>query len=314
MTSVMCRDIRESSKGRPEEDFTRKDLERCIAPLVGFDRVHVLVRPAPDALAERKERRKVWESYIAAWNKKVCPKLPVQIFYDLYSTRQGPCADWWRNICLAFQDKEVQRVDYFHVDIVDLDPPGTAISQLQKFIDKANAQLYDLLLGNEEFFTLADANPGFEPFLVPKSVASKDGPRERIDIRKNRLEAFAVLLLQALFPGTFAEFVRLRNDPNHAPSVRTGVFSLSRRLFEAFRAERGTMLPYGGTIQLLLCALIRSRFGSQAFDVGEHFVGRIKTKAEDPTGYGFEHQLSRIEFVLRNEHAYYCRKYLELQL
>lgn len=301
----VCLDIRGSS---PQSYLDR--VLKLIDGLTGFDHIFLLARPPSGGLEERRKHEEAWQAAVQNWKGRC----RLVLHYDLCSTRQGPCDDWWRNIWLAFQNEQVEQVIYFPVDLTNLDPPAERADLLQTFIDKATSGAYDLLLGNSEAFTPADVTATFEPFPVPKAVACEDGPSERTDIRKNRLEACAVLILQSLFPKTFADFLSIRDDPHHDPSVRTGFFSLSRELFEAFVKERGTMLPYAGTIQLLLCALIRSRVGAKPFRIGEHFIGRLKHGAEDPTGFSLEHQLLRIEFVIRNEHAYYTRKYPGLPL
>lgn len=297
--------------------YVRRMLEFGLGQLKGFAGVYLLIRPGRKlTLADRRTRKEVWDQAVETWQKQAKPGFAVDFRYDLWSTLGGPCSDWWLNIWRAFQHDDVDRIIYLPVDVLDLvDPPcGSPDGRLQDFIDRANAGDVDLLLGNYECVTdVADARKRGKPniFLLPSDEA---GTGMRKDIRKNLLETATLNEMWAAFPQTTACYCGLRTDPMHDPHPRTGWFSLSRRLYEDFVRERVSMLPYAGTVQLLLCALVQTRRGEQRFTVAEQFIGRLKQHPEPFDDFGFAHQLARIRFVVENERAYWSRRHPRLPL
>ncbi|MEE9370429.1 MAG: hypothetical protein V3W45_03055, partial [Sedimentisphaerales bacterium] len=287
-------------------------LDPVIVPLHGFDQLRILVHADNVSLKERKRRKKNWKSTIGNWRNKTKTKIPTEVFYDVYGTPTGCCEDWFKNMWLAYQDKQLDKIIYLPFDIAFMAPAGKAHKGLQDFVDMAKQSDIDLLLGTYEAETDTTGAPD-DTFLIGTANA---GSAPRKDIRKNLLEEFAIVELWSAFPRTMLEFCRQRSDAIHKPVPRTGFFALSRRLYEAFigRPWRSTMLPWAGTVQLLLCAFILTRKGVASYRVTEQFVGKLKQGPESFAQYGHAHQRERIAFVLADERHYWSRLFPGLEL
>ena len=76
------------------------------------------------------------------------------------------------------------------------------------------------------------------------------------------------------------------------------------------------MLPWAGTVQLLLCAIIQTRCPGvpREYSVAEHFVTTIRQPPEEWRSYALAHQLSRIAYVIEDERHYWSRQYPDLAL
>ena len=178
--------------------------------------------------------------------------------------------------------------------------------RIQEFINEANQKDIDLLLGTYEART--DTSGAIDDiFLLPRSKAVTNS---RQDIRKNLLEELTVVELWSAFPMSMSWFCKQRTDPTHKPVPRTGFFGLSRRLFQEFidRPRRPTMIPWAGTVQLLLCAVIRTRECKQKYKVAEKFVGKLKQSPEAFSEYGLAHQRERIAYTIADERHYWSRQ------
>ncbi len=320
MIRALLLDIRSSRPGR----YIKELLEPMVRPLGGFELVCLLVHAAAVSLEKRREQEAKWKSEVEHWQQESGAAFEVRVFYDVYGSPTGPCQDWFKNMWLAFQDSRVERIIYLPVDITYMAPPcASPDSRLQGFIDKANDSGVDLLIGTYEAETdvtrakdRADRDPAKDDvFLLP---ATKAGGGSRGDIRKNFLEAFTIDVLWSAFPRSMHWFCSERIDADHHPTPRTGFFSLSRRLFEEFvnRPRRPTMLPWAGTVQLLLCAIIQTRHPDvpEKYEVAEHFVTRIKQPPEGWGSYSLAHQLLRIAYVVEDERHYWSRRYPDLPL
>lgn len=295
-------------KGQDPNGIIEKILDPIIAPLGGFSQLRIFIYGAGNAnLAERQQREKRCQSAIDDWKKQEERGFESSIFYDVYGATMGPCQVWFKNIWLAFQDPKVQRIVYLPYDITYMIPQiisGKADARLQRFIDSANTENVDLFLGNYECLTeVTKANNN--NFLVEKNMI---GRGKRKDIPKNFLEHFTVLELNTSFPESMKWFSQKRSDVTHTPHPRTGFFSLSRRFYEEFIKSRSTMMPWAGTVQLLICAVMLSREGKKEFKVVEQFVTELEEPSASFVGYGSGHQRQRIAFVIANECHYWSRK------
>lgn len=289
-------------------------LEPLVIPLKGFDKLQI--RLYPDTYAKLEDRQKKEHDFkcsIEEWSMNQGLKYDVDISCDVEGIAQGPCHIWYKNIVVAFQDNKIDRIVYLPFDITFMVPKadiGKNVKKLQHFIDRANEGEVDLLLGSYESSTdvtlAADNN-----FLID-NVAAGEGNRK--DIPKNFLEDFTILELQRNFPGCMAWFRKQRTDPSHQPKPRTGFFSLSRGLYDQFKEDRGIMKPWAGTVQLLICAAIRTREGKDRFTVAEQFVADLEESPASWDGYGAAHQRLRIEFVIADEREYWSRKLPQVTL
>jgi len=302
-------------RGQDPKKYIDMILDPVIVPLHGFDQLKLLVHADNVSLQERKHRKENWKSMIENWWNKEKPKIQLEVFYDVYGTPTGCCEDWFKNMWLAFQDEKLDRIVYLPYDIAFMDPPapvGQAHEGLQRFIDVANQPDIDLILGTYE----AETNTASAPDDIFLISTKKAGNSPRQDIRKNLLEEFTIVELWRTFPRTMSEFCKLRDDPVHKPVPRTGFFALSRRLYDAFvgRPWRPTMLPWAGTVQLLLCALVLTRKGSGNYKVAERFVGKLKQGPESFAQYGHAHQRERIAYVIADEHHYWSRLFPNVEL
>ena len=68
------------------------------------------------------------------------------------------------------------------------------------------------------------------------------------------------------------------------------------------------MKPWAGTVQLLICAAMRTREGTKTFKIAEQFVAELDEPRVSWDAYGPAHQRLRIEFVVADEAAFWSRK------
>ena|GEM_PF-5076673 len=302
-------------RGRDSDEYISTVLAPIIARLNGLSQVQILIHPQNVSLVERRQEEDRWQSSINTWSTHAARGFATATFYDVYGTPAGPCEDWFKNMWLAFQDSDIQRIVYLPFDIAYMVPPAspqTTDGRLQSFIDRANKDEIDLLLGTYESSTQVAEATG-KNFLVETRMA-RTGSRR--DIPKNLLEDFTMLELWRAFPESTGWFCEKRNDPQHKPKPRTGFFSVSRRLYQEFvdRPRRPTMMPWAGTVQLLICAVVRTREGKRSFRVAEEFVSDLREPAASFAQYGVAHQRERIAYVISDERHYWSRLLPQLPL
>jgi hypothetical protein len=292
--------------------FTNKILS-VIAPLKGFYQLRILIHGESIDLGNRRKKEVLWRSEIGKWHTKKKRKFAIDLFYDVYGTSTGCCEDWFKNIWLAFQNEDVERIVYLPYDVVYMDPKvnkSKADPRLQHFINEMNESSIDLLLGT------------YEISAKNTDCGSKAGSGPSLEIRKSILEAYTVSKIWQFFPESMDWFYGHRNNSQRNPIPRTGFFGLSRSLFEKFiqRRHRPTMLPWTGTVQLLVCAILFNRLrekegkDQKKFKIAEKFVANLKHPAESFMNYDYRHQLRRIAFVIEDEADYWSEQVRELGL
>jgi hypothetical protein len=311
MSTALLLDTRSSSP----TGYIERVLDPAIAHLRGFDLLQLLIHAENVSLKQRQGKEGAWRAAVAQWGDSDKLECVANVFYDVYGVPTGPCEDWFKNIWLAFQDPNIDRIVYLPIDVKDMIPPPTPRKpdeRLQRFIDEANSVQVDLMLGTYDVTTpTSDAKD--DTFLTKPDRA---GGGSRSGIRKNYLEYFTIMTLWSQFPQTMSWFCNQRTDPERKPVPRTGFFGLSRRLYEEFtsRPRRWTMAPWAGTVQLLLCAAIRTREKKESYEVGEWYVGELTQDAEPFSAYPAAHQVERIAYVIADERHYWSRLLPSLRL
>jgi len=310
MATVLLVDYKNQNLNRVIENI----LEPMIILLKGFDKLIIRFWPVHgEPLEEQQVREHKFNLDINDWRKNLGLKFEVEISCDVGGLPQGPCHIWFKNIVTAFQDPKVQRVIYLPYDITFMEPkavPGKPDRRLQSFIDRANKDDIDLLLGSYECSTdVGDAD--VNNFLIDKALAGKG---KRKDIPKNFLEDLTILELERSFPNCMSWFHQQRNDPRLKPKPRTGFFSLSKRLYEQFINDRKIMKPWAGTVQLLICAAMRTHVGNKIFKIAEQFVAELSEPSTSWCDYRHAYQRLRIEFVIADEREFWSRKLPQVPL
>lgn len=306
-------------RGLDPNVYIEEFLDPIIKRLVGFNQIRILTYGTENvSFADQQEKDNNWQGAIGAWgvlNKRDVKVLP----YDARGfSPSGPCEVWFKNMCLAFGDDSVDHIVYFPWDItyMVLNNQGRC-QNLQAFIDQVNAGDIDLLLGTYEAATdVVEARQRNVEncFLVEttKAVAewNAGSKRRRTDIPKNFLEDFTILELCTEFPKSMKWFYQQRIDSEHKPKPRTGFFGLSRHLFEEFasRPYRPTMMPWAGTVQLLICAAVRTLEGKKTFQVDERFISGLEEPPLSFDDYRVAHQRERIAYVIADERHYWTRQ------
>lgn len=294
-------------KSQNLEKIIKEILTPIIALLTGFDKLQILLYPAMNEnIKEQQQKELRFRAMLERWRRKLGLKWEVDVSCDVKGLPQGPCHIWFKNIRSAFRDPDVDRIIYLPYDITFMVPraiPGKTDKRLQGFINRAIQDDIGVLFGSYECST--DVSRSVDNnFLIDKSKLS--GGRRK-DIAKNFLEDFTVLELERNFPNCMVWFNQQREDVCHKPKPRTGFFSFNRHFYEQFVKDRRMMKPWAGTVQLLLCAAMRTREGKNQFKLFEQFVAELE---ESPTffgGYGPAHQRLRIEFVIADEREYWVR-------
>jgi hypothetical protein len=305
--TILLLDTRSADPGT----YVASVVEGVIEPLRGFDRLGLLVHADQGlSLGQRQEERAAWKAALDEWRVRKRPPFGADVFCDVDGTPVGCCEDWNKNIWRAFQDPEGRRIIYLPYDIMFMLPPaaaGAADPRLQAFIDRCNRGDADLLLGTYESTTAA-AGACENNFLVPTALS---GEGRRKDIPKNMLEDFTVLELWIRFPETMRWFVQGRTDRCHPPKPRTGFFGLGRGLYELFYRRKGlpNMLPWEGTVQLLICARMFTEAGMGDFKVAEHFVADLDEPRCAYDAYRVGEQRIRAAFVIAVEALWWSRNF-----
>ncbi|MDP6542417.1 MAG: hypothetical protein QGH60_00415 [Phycisphaerae bacterium] len=316
------------------QEYMDKVVDKIIRPLTGFSRLNILVHAENKlSISQRQDKAALWQEALRNSKTYRKPGLWTTVLYDVEGTPTGPCEDWFKNMFYVFQDPGIQRVLYLPYDICFIKKRaqrGGSKKGLQDFIDRWARRDLDLLLGTYKAKThVTEAKE--DNFLVPTARAGK---RDRSDIPKNVLEDFAVLETWTRFPRCARWFSQTRTDAGHDPKYRTGFFAVSRDLYEAFRSRRRreTMLPWAGTVQLLIFAAMCARAvqakairgktivppGMTArtprydFKAGEHFVADIFEPGDRLSHYTVREQRERIAFVLAAEAHWWNCYYPEL--
>ncbi len=308
MITALLLDIR----GKDPNEYIEQVLDPIGKHLKGFKRLKIFVQ----ASHLREDQLTEWKDAIDAWKKRENRYFTLDVFYDKDGVPTGPCEVWWKNIRLAFNEPEVTRIIYLPYDVCYLEPPTAgSYSRLQSFIDKANDESPDLLLGNYDVWSEPGApEANARTFMVSPHVTPSG--RCKYHIRKRILEDCTLAELWSLFPKSMEWFCRRRSNQDVRPTPRTGFFSLSRTLYTEFtrRRHRPSMLPWAGTVQLLLCAAVNSRLAKStthsavSYKVEEDWIGKLKQPPEPFDHYVFSHQLARIKYVLRDEHEYWTHQ------
>ena len=296
------------------EDFPDATLD-VLAHLRGFDNLRIFIH-GEEKLSpkQRKRRARAFARAVKEWQRTSSPPFGVTLFYDSLGVSAGCCSDWQKNMWLAWENPKVERIIYLPYDVAYMKcSTKKKIRILQSFIDKANRGESDLLLGT--YTAVTDVRKAMDGnFLVSNPVALTHAKANRDyyrqDIPKNALEDHTCLELQRQFPNCMAWFIAQRTDATRPPIPRTGWFSVSRRLYDAFvsRTRRAGMAPWAGTVQIILCAGMNTLAGNADFRIDEHFVGDIKEPPSSFGSYGVKHQSERISYVIRDEMAYWSHE------
>jgi len=264
----------------------------------------ILITSTEVPLAVREESRKRWLHEIDKWQSSHRPQFVLDVFFDLYGVSCGCCSEWWKNIWRCFAAPGPDRLVYFPYDITYLAPsPGMANPGLQEFIDRMNDSDVDLLMGT---YKLAPQGG----WAFEQTEPEKSGPGDSTlsaPLRKHLLETYTISRLWERFPQCMRWYCSRRAGAQGDPIPRTGFFGLTGRLFDAFvgREGRHTMLPWTGTVQMLICAIMHNRVKGGTFNIAEQCIGTLRHSYEPLTDYEYRHQIRRVAFVIADEADYW---------
>jgi len=314
MTTTLLLDYR----GLDPNTYVGNVLDPIIKRLSRFSKLQILTYGTENiTYAEQQEKDANWQGVVGSWGYQNQVNAEVLPYDPRGFSASGPCEVWFKNMWLVFEKKDVDGLLYFPYDITYIVSTNQGRCQtLQAFIDQFNGGTVDLLLGTYEASTdVVEARQrNIENcFLVETTKAitqwNAGGKRRRTDIPKNFLEDFTVLELCSAFPKSMKWFSQQRSDSEHKPKPRTGFFGLSRRLFEEFasRPYRSTMMPWAGTVQLLICAAVRTLEGKKTFQVDERFISGLEEPPLSFDDYRVAHQRERITYVITDERHYWTR-------
>lgn len=289
------------------EKYISVVLEDFLDILKKFTNIFINVYPLAITVEERIKIKKRWEDVIGDWAQS--HNLNIEVFYDIYGVPVGPCQIWFQLMFRVFQDSRISRICYLPYDIHYL----TDKKHLWSFVEYClSPNVVDIVLGTYDIITEPSKTGDFDPKIFFRN--------DPASIRKKSLEYHCLLEMITHFPKTTEWWLCNRNDHKRIAWPRTGFFSVNKIFFDYFmkRPHRPFMLPYVGTVEMLVTALINNQLKSDhrmkaidenqnaiEFKILDKYVGELKQSAEPLFGFGAGHQLLRITWAIRELALYY---------